>query len=216
MSSGNNLRQLVIAIHDYEEEHGHLPPHAICDEAGRPLLSWRVLILPYVEQHSLFKEFRLNEPWDSPHNFNLLDRMPKIYAPVGRGDFPPHCTFYQGFVGPGTAFEPRFAKRLKLAHFGVGDGQKNTILLAEAGEAVPWTKPADLIYEPGRPLPALGGLFKERTGIFDEPMKKPGFNVASAWGQVYFIPLERFDAEVLRGLITWNGGENVQWGQLAD
>jgi hypothetical protein len=212
MLSGNNLHVIGIALHDYEVDHGHLPPPTICAEDGRLLLSWRVLLLPYLEEEPLFKKFRLNEAWDSPHNIKLLDRMPKVYAPVGRGDFEPHRTFYQAFVGPGAAFE--HGRKLRFADF--TDGVEDTIVLAEAGEAVPWTKPDDLVYEPGQPLPTLGGLFRGRTGIFDEPMKEPGFNVATAWGQVYFIPSDRLDLKVLRGLITRNGGEKVHWSQIGD
>jgi len=82
IQSGRNLRRISVAIRAYHDAHGCFPPAASRDTAGRPLLSWRVLILPYLgpEDAALFREFKLDEPWDSDHNRRLLPRMPKIYA----------------------------------------------------------------------------------------------------------------------------------------
>jgi hypothetical protein len=72
----NNLKQIALAMQNYESDHGCYPPAAIYDANGEPLLSWRVLILPYLEQESLYRKFHLNEAWDSPHNKPLADQMP--------------------------------------------------------------------------------------------------------------------------------------------
>jgi hypothetical protein len=157
-----NLKQLSLAMHAYHDEHRTLPPHAVFDNEGKPLLSWRVLVLPYLDQQDLYQQFRLDEPWDSPHNHKLLARMPAVYLhparPAGEEPFATHC---QVFVGPGAAFEGE--RGLRLLH-DFPDGSANTILIAEAARAVPWTKPEDLPYAPDRPLPRLGGLF--RGGVF--------------------------------------------------
>jgi hypothetical protein len=148
---------MAVAIHSYAEKEGTLPPAALRGKGGRPLLSWRVAILPYIEQEALYREFRLDEPWDSPHNLALLPRMPRLYAPFdGSQPSELHSTFYQVFVSKGTPFEgPR---GLKLKPF---QGGRPTLLIVEAGEAVPWTKPADLVYDPARPLPKLGGILRD-------------------------------------------------------
>ena len=94
--SSNNLHQIALAVINYTDSNNStLPPAAICDKRGKPLLSWRVLILPYLEQDALFKEFKLDEPWDSEHNKKLLKKMPKVYAIPGRD---PACGY--GYVLP--------------------------------------------------------------------------------------------------------------------
>ena len=70
-------------MHNYHDVHGRLPPAAVCSADGTPLVSWRVLILPYIEQDNLFREFKLDQPWDSPHNLALVERMPQVYAVPG-------------------------------------------------------------------------------------------------------------------------------------
>jgi len=76
----NNLKYIGIALWNYHEVHGCLPPAAITDKDGKPLLSWRVAILPYSEHEKLYAKFHLDEPWDSPHNIALLDSMPASYT----------------------------------------------------------------------------------------------------------------------------------------
>ena len=154
--SGNNLRQIGLAFHNYHDQLGSLPPQAILSKDGKPLLSWRVAILSYVEEDALFQSFKLDEPWDSEHNKPLLARMPKIYAPVLGKTKNPYSTYYQVFVGKGAAFEQNFNMRIPD---NFPDGVSNTFFGAEAREAVPWTKPADLEYDPKKPLPTLGGLY---------------------------------------------------------
>src|SRR5215472_15101476 len=175
---------------DYTEEHDRrLPPAALCDERGKPLLSWRVLILPYVEEDALYKQFKLDEPWDSPHNIKLLDKMPRIYAPPQdlpiKLEIKPSDTFYQVFTGRGTAFEGTVGLKYPSDFL---DGTSNTILVIEAGEAVPWTKPADLHYDSDRALPPLGGIFtgEGRFSLFSSSRVK-GFNAALADGSVHFF-----------------------------
>jgi hypothetical protein len=75
--SQNNLKQLGIAIHSYHDVHGFLPTD-VRDADGKPLLSWRVLLLPYLEQEPLYRRFKLDEPWDSENNKPLLALMPEV------------------------------------------------------------------------------------------------------------------------------------------
>lgn len=189
MKSANNLKQIAIAMHTYHVDKNALPAAAVYDANGKPLLSWRVMILPYIEQQALYQQFKLNEPWDSAHNKKLLDVMPKLYAPVGVKTDKPHMTFYQVFVGAGTAFEGKEGSRLQ----DIRDGTSNTILAVEAGEPVIWTKPDDLTYQADKPLPKLGGLFKE------------GFNAMYGDGSVRFIK-RQFDEKRMRLAIIRNDG----------
>src|SRR5260370_15979827 len=146
-------------MHSYHDVHGRLPAAVVYGEDGKPLLSWRVLILPFIEQEALFRRFKLDEPWDSPHNLRLLPEMPRVFFPFdGSSPAQPHNTFYQVFVGKGAAFEGKMGLRWE----DFTDGTPNTFLVVEAGQAVPWTSPQDLTYGAGLPLPKLGGLFKAR------------------------------------------------------
>ncbi len=103
--SRNNLKQIALAMINFSDANGFMPPPAICGKDGKPLLSWRVAILPYIEQGNLYNQFKLDEPWDSPNNKPLLARMPKIYAPIRGKTKQPYSTFYQVFVGPGAPFQ---------------------------------------------------------------------------------------------------------------
>src|SRR5207302_9126297 len=133
-----NLKQIGVAMHRRMDVHKVLPGPAIYrDKLAPPLLSWRVALLPYLEQQDLYKQFRLDEPWDSEHNKKLLGKMPDVYRSPGAKA--PTTTHYQVFVGQGTIFEGPggigFAQIL--------DGTSNTLMVVEAAAAVPWTKPED-------------------------------------------------------------------------
>src|SRR5262249_20825478 len=139
----------------YEEAHGRFPPAAIRSKDGQPLLSWRVLILPYMEQDHIYRSFKLDEPWDSPHNSQLLRHMPPWYRLEGPEPAP--LTRYQALVGPGAAFDAGGPKGPALADF--TDGPAKTILIGTAAVAVPWTKPDELEYSPAGPLPRFSRHF---------------------------------------------------------
>src|SRR5204863_9210261 len=102
----NNLKQIALAFHIYHDRHGHFPPAAIRSKDGKPLLGWRVAILPYLEQDALYKQFNLDEAWDSEANKKLIEKLPKVYAPV-RGEAQAGGTFYQVFTGEKTLYPPK-------------------------------------------------------------------------------------------------------------
>jgi hypothetical protein len=165
---------------------------------GKALLSWRVALLPFLGEANLYKQFRLDEPWDGPHNKKLLAKMPRVYAPPGVKTREPFTTFYQVFVGGGATFEKR---RVAQWPASIPDGTSNTILIAEAGTAVPWTKPEDMHYAPDEPLPELGGMYPKV------------FNVALADGAAAAL-WKTADPDQLRGAITCAGGEVVAWDKV--
>ncbi|HMF14410.1 MAG TPA: sigma-70 family RNA polymerase sigma factor, partial [Gemmataceae bacterium] len=105
LQSRDNLKQIALAMHNWHDTYGTFPAAATYRKDGKPLLSWRVALLPFLEQDNLYKQFRLDEPWDSAHNKKLLARMPEIYLVPGQEAN--NATFYQVFVGPSTMFERR-------------------------------------------------------------------------------------------------------------
>ena len=184
----------MLGMHGYHNSHRNFPAAALKSAEGKPVLSWRVAILPHLGHEELFKEFKLDESWDSPHNIKLLPRMPAVYGLPKVKTKEPYTTFYQGFVGIGSLFQPNSPGGVRITE--ITDGTSNTIAIVEAGEPVPWTRPADLPFDQKLPLPKLGGIFPD------------GFNAAYADGSVHFIP-RRTHEYTLRALITINGGEAV-------
>ena len=194
--ASNNLRQIALAIQQYLDAKGRFPTAAIADSQGKSLLSWRVAILPYLgaNEQNLYKQFHLDEPWDSPTNKRLLIRMPNVYrSPRGKNlGFGKTAMLVP--LGEREAFYGR--QQRKLTDF--TDGTSNTILVVEAApdRAVEWTKPDDLPFDEGDPA---AGLFGQRDG---------GFLAAFADGAVKFIP-QSIDKNILRALFTINGGETI-------
>ncbi len=165
--SANNLKQIALATINYADAmNGNLPPAAICDKTGKPLLSWRVLILPYIEQQALFNEFKLDEPWDSNHNKKLLAKMPKVYSIPGKNKPEDTETYYRVFVGNGAGFD-----WIKGARFPADflDGTSNTMMCVTAAESVPWTKPDELEFDPDKDMRKLLGTVngKLQAAMFD-------------------------------------------------
>jgi hypothetical protein len=190
------MKELALDTLNYQHTHGQLPPAVVYGKDGRPLYSWRVLLLPYIEQQDLYKQFHLDEPWDSPHNLPLLERMPGAYAPPPgkKSRIPAYHTVCHVFVGKGTPFEE--GKEVKITEDCFPDGTWKTILIVEAGPPVPWTKPEDLPYDADAPLPRLDPLFHEliRVGL--------------ANGSVRYVR-KHISETTLRAAITRNGGEEL-------
>ncbi|MEO2090276.1 MAG: DUF1559 domain-containing protein [Gemmataceae bacterium] len=187
---------MSLAFFNYESAYGHLPPAAVCGPDGQPLLSWRVLILSFIEGEDLYKQFHLDEPWDSEHNHQFIDRMPKTYAAPWTKyvDVPPGHTLLKVFVGPGTPFEP--GVKLKFTPDDFPDGRDETLLFVEAGDPVPWSKPDDIPFDRDRPL-KLRGLFRD------------GYRAISAGGSPYLFIRYDCDEAALRAAVTRNGREDV-------
>jgi hypothetical protein len=155
-ASKSGLRQIGLALHTYAGDHRDLFPGDVMSDSGKSLLSWRVAILPYIEQTELYEAFKLDEPWDSPHNKRLLAEMPAIYAsPLSQVDLASdHKTVYLRPTGSGLAMDSHKSVGLEMP-----DGTSNTVIAVEANDshAVPWTKPDDLPYDPKTPLAGLVG-----------------------------------------------------------
>ncbi len=156
----NNLRQIGLALHNYHDTVGHFPAN-VYDKDGKALLSWRVQILPHIEQAALYQRFKLDEAWDSPANKAVSQTVVRTYQVPGRPTNQPWETYFRMFTSPKGAGENRAllldgeAKGAKMTS--VTDGLSNTFMVVEAGEAVPWAKPDDLPYDGRAALPKLGG-----------------------------------------------------------
>ncbi len=190
-----NLKQILLAMHNYESAFAHLPGDIVAANTKKPLLSWRVAILPYIEEDELYKQFKMDEPWDSDVNKKLIDKLPKMFAPT-RAKAKPGETFYRGFAGAGADVGV-FISGVKVTLVGITDGCSNTIGVIDAGEPVAWTKPGtDLPCDPKKDLPKLGGMIDG------------DFYCAMCDGSVRTIK-RNTDANLLRALISRAGGEVI-------
>jgi hypothetical protein len=191
----NSLKQLGLAMHNYHASHRAFPPAAVCDAQGKPLLSWRVLLLPYLEEKALYDQFHLDEPWDSPNNKKLIDRMSSAYRSPGSKLTEPGRTNYVVAVGQGTVFGEKQGVKIK----DITDGTSNTLMLVEVDDdhAVIWTKPDDLPLDPKLPNKGLGGLWGDDS-----------FLTTFCDGSVRVIK-RNVDPETLRRLFIRNDGQPV-------
>jgi hypothetical protein len=188
----NNLKQIALAMHMHMDQHRTLPP-AFTAKNGKPLLSWRVAILPYIEQAEMHKQFHLDEPWDSEHNRQFIARMPQIYrSPASKAAA--SKTVYLVPRGDETMFPG--TEGVKLPD--VRDGLSYTLMVVAVSDdqAVEWTRPDDWQFSPENPTKGLGGHFE---GMFEAAMGD---------GSVRMLKLN-MDQKVLKALFTRNGGEQV-------
>jgi len=156
-ASSQHLKQIGLAAHNYHDTHNQFPAFSR-NESGRPLLSWRVMVLPCLEQAALYSEFHLDEPWDSPHNKTLIGRMPDIFKSPGAKSSQPGMTTYQTVMGDDTIFE---ANGGKVSASDVTDGMSNTVMVIDASpefETI-WTKPGDLMPDTAKMRKALEDRF---------------------------------------------------------
>jgi len=194
VQSMNNLKQIGLAMHMYHDRHKAFPAPAIYAADGKPLLSWRVQLLPYLGQEDLYKQFRLDEPWDSPANRPLVERIPAVYRSPSALGVEKGRTTYVVPVGESTVFPGRTRVTIQ----DITDGTSNTIMAVEtsADRAVFWTQPEDLPFDPQQPDCGLAGTYPG------------GFLALFCDGSVQFLSLPQ-DAANLRGLFTRAGGEAV-------
>jgi hypothetical protein len=182
-----NLRQIAIALHNYHDIHGSFPPAFLPDKQGRPMHSWRVLLLPFLCEHRLYEKYSFAEPWDGPNNRKLLSLMPSVYqcpAEPPRAGGLGTSTSYLAVVGPRTAWPGARGRKLsEMPH--------STILVIEKhGTGIPWTQPRDMSFDE-----VLAQLSASGPSILDPHHAEDflfeyhgGCNVALAGARVEFVP----------------------------
>jgi hypothetical protein len=197
MQSSNNLRQIGVALHGFHDSYGRFPAAAIYDKnKKRPLLSWRVQLLPFIEQDNLYRQFKLDEPWDSEHNKKLIPLMPKVYQSSKNPKLlAEYRTTYLAPLDKAAMFPPG-ADGVRIAD--VTDGTSNTLFLVDADDdrAVVWTRPDDLEVAEGDPAKGLSAR------------KGDGYLTLFVDGSVRLIP-KTIDKKTLWALFTRSGGEVV-------
>jgi len=193
----NNLKQIGIAMHNFHDTHRRFAT-AVKDDDGKPLLSWRVQLLPFIEQGQLFDQFHMDEPWDSPHNKALIQHMPPTFSAPG-SKAGAGKTNYVGLRHEKTIF----ADQERMAFRDILDGTSNTIMVVEADDdqAVIWTKPDDLEFDEKKPHAGLGKF------------RKGGFLAAMCDGAVHFIP-SSITVETLIRLAFRNDGEVIKFNEF--
>lgn len=201
----NNLKYLALAALSYASIAEHaFPPSVVYGKSAFPQLnssgdksahvprSWRVELLPLLEHEELYKQYRLDQPWDSEANLKVLKQMPAVYrSPF---DEPSSTnTSYYAVTGPGTVFDGEEGTPLRA----ITDGTSHTLLWVEANREIPWTKPEDIAYEPGKEVPKLGGW-----------MENGEVPVAYCDGSIHML-VDVAEAE-LRELIGKADGDDVE------
>ncbi len=190
----HNLKQIGLAMHGFHDTTNKLPAADGADKNGKPTLSWRVQILPWVEENALYNEFHRDEPWDSEHNKKLIPRMPRTFTAPGSDVAKQFKTVYLTPRAADTMFPA--GKQISLTD--VTDGTSNTIMVVEASDdrAVIWTKPDDYDVDYLKPMAGLIGL---RDNCF-----------LAAMGDGSVRPIrDKMSKETLKALFTRAGGEVI-------
>jgi hypothetical protein len=196
IASSNNLKQLGLALLNYHDAMGAFPAAAAGQKPKQPPVSWRVLVLPYVEQDALYKQYHFDEPWDSENNKKLIPLMPKVFQAPGSKKAVDGKTNYLAVSGDAYALAADKTHRIT----DITDGTSNTILLVEASDekAVPWTKPEDFSPDKEKPITGLVGL------------RRGAFLALGADGAIHIVPAD-VEAATLKALFTRAGGEPVSF-----
>jgi len=181
-----------VALHNYHEDHGTFPPVFIADEHGVPIHSWRVLLLPYLEEQALFEEYRFDEPWNGPNNQKLASKIPRGYQCPSYGHHgeaaDESVTNYVTVVGPDAIFRGATPTTM----MDITDGKHQTIIVVDVNQqAVDWMAPDDISVDD------FISLFHKDSG-FNHPM---GTNVAFADTSARFLSSET-KSNVLSALLT--------------
>jgi hypothetical protein len=193
-TSTNNLKQIGLAMHNYCDAMKSLPPAAAPRKPGQPPVSWRVLVLPYLEENAIYQQYRFDEAWDSENNKKLIAKMPAVFAAPGSKVASQGKTNYLAVVGDEYAIAANKGRSMEE----IRDGTSNTIMLVESSDekAVPWTKPQDFAVDKKNPA---AGLVDLRPG---------GFLAALVDGSVHRIAAD-IDTATLNALFTRADGEPV-------
>jgi prepilin-type processing-associated H-X9-DG protein len=220
VTCANNLKQIEVALQVYHDANGCFPPAYTTDKTGKPMHSWRVLILPYLDEAPLYKAYDFTKPWDAPKNKKLLATRPKVYAcPSDRNALSPvaNQTSYVAVVGPNAAWAG--GKPRKLKDFG-GDVSKTIMLVEVANSGIDWAEPRDLsldalgVSQDKSPALVPSSNHGRREGFFFTYDYRAGVNVAMADGSVRFLRIGNRSIDDLRKLLQIGGFKEEEIGDL--
>ncbi len=206
----NNLKQIALALHNYHDVHGVFPPAFIPDKDGKPMHSWRVLLLPYVEEQRRYDKYNFQEPWDSPNNSKLLTPIPSIYTcPTDTRTVLEKRvrTSYVAVIGPRTAWPGPSTRKIGE----ISDGASNTVLVIEhPNESISWMEPRDLTLDEAvgvltSPDPQAAGPHRYEDFFYEY---SGGRNVAFADGSVHFL-YDGLARNVWSALLTIDDGVSL-------
>ena len=206
----SHLKVIALALHSYHDVHGSFPPAYIPDATGKPMHSWRVLILPYLERKDLYDRYNFSEPWDGPNNRKLAAEMPREFACPCQprpANGPLVETNYLAIVGPNTAWPDGKAVHLSQ----VSDGTSNTLLVVEVHDSgISWLEPRDLhISQMATAInPPRGQGISSRHGSHND--KGPGSCAMAIFCDGHTEVLHNdLPPDLLRAMLTARGGEDV-------
>lgn len=205
MQCMNNEKQIALAMHNYHDAYGSFPPAYVSDAKGRPLYSWRVLLLPFLDQGAIYQQFHLNEAWDSPANRAVASACISVYRCPSNGPNVSNETNYVMITGPGMLSDGKSTTKITQ----ITDGTANTLMVVEiTGSKIPWAAPRDL--EAGKITfdvnePQVQGISSNHPG---------GVNCAFCDGSVKFIS-SNADPKQIRAMCTIAGDEPVEQSTLS-
>ena len=195
----NNMKQIALAFHNYHDTYGTFPPAYIPDENGKPKHSWRVLILPFLEQANMYAQYDFDEPWDSPANSAITQLVVPTYNCPSSSKADPLETNYMLVTGPNTVFDGSKSPSMAM----ITDGTSNTILIVEVtGAGVQWAEPTDL------DIKQFQAQVNSGVGNAISSEHPGGANVSLCDGSVRFLP-DTIDAQTLQNLINPADGQVV-------
>ncbi|OHB66263.1 MAG: hypothetical protein A2V70_04930 [Planctomycetes bacterium RBG_13_63_9] len=191
-----NLKQLGVVLWSYRKEHGCFPPAYICEKNGKPMHSWRVLILPYLESGDLYGKYDFSEPWNGPNNRRLAtlsaDSIPGVFQCPRAGTKGTFFTNYVAVVGPETMWPGSRSRRLP---HGPRSGSQTIMLVEVSNSDIHWMEPRDLTFEQ-----AIKGIQPE-TGLGISSKHPNGVIYMNADGSVHLMRRD-IDPEELRKVLT--------------
>ncbi|MEJ7590059.1 MAG: DUF1559 domain-containing protein [Planctomycetaceae bacterium] len=193
----NNLKQIALALHNYESKYHALPPAYTVDADGKPLHSWRTLILPFVDEPRLYGRIDLSKPWNDPANADAYETVPQVFR-CPSAMLPPGFTSYLGVVGSNACFHPTAPR----AFLEMTDGTTETLMVIEVAQehAVHWMAPQDASEEMVLDFGNDGKL--AHTGGTQAAL------AALADGSTRFLS-ENLETEIRRALISIAGKDRV-------
>jgi len=192
----NNLKQIGLALHNYHDVYNSFPPAFVADENGNPMHSWRVLILPFIDEQALYAQYRFDEPWNGPNNSLLLNRMPIVFRCPSHGTPTDTNTAYAAVYGPNSVFQGSSSVAIRQ----ILDGTSNTLAVGEVTAAsIPWMQPLDVDVTLH---PSVG----DRAGFSSDHIG--GCHFLMVDGAVRFVS-QSINQGTMKSLTTINGGEAV-------